>query len=236
MKKTISLFLIFTLIFQITSVSFANNLNINKKRINQEIEKMNEEKETSIQIIQEQLENQDMIVHLPIYEKIINEQYALAEIELNKRYNENFAENKSAKNSTQSFPRGGEVAYPVSNAGNSYGKVQIQYIAPKETKAIISKYKNKELETLSDLLKFFGISGLAKQYPYISAAITIYEGSKKIDAFLTSNTIRNIQAGTGASAFTNVETSYGKSSAWGVWNTYQNVSIPDYNNVVYKRY
>ena len=187
---------------------------------------MNMKKEKIMESIKEQLEKQDAMGHLPIYEKIVDDEYAIIEQQIKAKYSGIDTKSITIASVTKSFPRGGEVIYSNAYGSNYYGKTYIQYIAPDETAEIINDYLHGKLTTLDDLLKYLLGTGLSAKFKPISVAIMIYGGLEFLDSFLTSNTIRDIESGTGASKTITVDTSYNQSTVWVEWDTYDSVSIP----------
>lgn len=129
--------------------------------------------------------------------------------------------------STVRMPRGGET-FTEMYSGNLYaGTNREQLLPPTVTSKIIQDYQDAELTTWQDVLTAMIGFALSSKYPVMGYIIGFYGVSAVIDDYMTSETIRQIRASTGASKIITYNSSYtGENTVWVPWRDYPYIQVP----------
>lgn len=228
MKKTMSIVIVFMLLFQVTPIFAAETQKSNEDfwweidsrkaaKENEEFNKMSGEERVTIlkEIAKEQLDAQNASDE--VYEVFYNY--------IENTYSTNI-------NSIQTFstnvrmPRGGETFTQIYNGSMYAGTLREQLNAPTVTESIIQTYQNGKLTTWSDVVSVLVGYALSSKYPVMGHLIGWYGIASVMDDLMKADNIRKIRSTGGASKYTSYNTSYGENTLFLPWPEYPYVDAP----------
>ncbi|MDQ0171268.1 hypothetical protein [Paenibacillus tundrae] len=182
-------------------------------------------KEEVLDIAREQLENQNAS------QESIDYFTNLIENEYNTMPNEGIttqaqATQAATANTKQVLMKRGGEDYSQSYLGSRYiATHRVQYLPPTVTADIIDKKLRGNLTTWQHVMTALLGWPISAKFPVIGHIISAVGVLNTIDSYMTSETIRKIEASTGASRIISYNSSQGEDTLWVPWTEYPYATV-----------